>query len=83
MTQTITCQFGHGTIGPHWQLQMHATCTPPILERAVRALSATPGQQDGGASLTWCRDCHTYHLKPHSPIGRHVKRAVTTMLRQW
>jgi hypothetical protein len=82
MTQVITCKFCGATISHHWQVQLHARCKPPVVERAARAIPAPPGQE-GATSMTWCRSCNTYHLKAHPPIGRHVKRALTKMLREW
>jgi hypothetical protein len=81
MTRTeVTCLVCGGRIHYHWQLiLLHATCKPPVVERAAQAMGAPPGQE--GAALTWCRDCNMYHLNPHPPIGRHVKRAVTKLLR--
>lgn len=47
MTQTeVVCLFCGGRIRYHWQLiLLHATCKPPIIERAVRSISAPPGEQ--------------------------------------
>jgi hypothetical protein len=83
MTQTIQCSTCHGTIGSHWQVQLHASCRALILEQAVRAMVAPPGEE-GKASLTWCKGCQEYHMGPHTPqLGRRVRRAVTKMLREW
>jgi len=83
LQQTIQCSTCRGTIGPHWQMFRHATCKPPILERAARAMVAPPAQ-DGGSSLTWCKGCQEYHMGPHTPkLGRHTKRAVGKLMRKW
>jgi hypothetical protein len=80
----VTCRiFCGGRIRHHWQLiLLHATCKPPLIERAVRAIVAPPGEE-GAPSLTWCRECNAYHMGLRAHFGRHAKRALTKLLREW
>ena len=85
MTRTeVTCLFCGGRIRHHFELIfLHARCKPPIIERTVRGIAA-PVSEEGATAMRWCERCQQYHIGPHTPqLGRHLRRALTRISRDW